>query len=78
MKGSSSSLVASIMAASSAMVYSTSGDWDVSAYPSSNKGCSSPSKDESSGKSSSSLEKDQFAPRFDGLKFIETLITAHR
>ncbi|RZC54400.1 hypothetical protein C5167_013239 [Papaver somniferum] len=79
MKGSSSSLVASIMAASSAMVYSTSGDWDVSAYPSSNKGCSSPSKDESSGKSSSSsLEKDQFAPRFDGLRFIETLITAHR
>ncbi|RZC94414.1 hypothetical protein C5167_026143 [Papaver somniferum] len=80
MKGSSSSLVASIMAASSAMVYSISGDWDVSAYPSSNKGCSSPSKDESSGKSSSSssLEKDQLAPRFDGLRFIETLITAHR
>ncbi|KAI3917982.1 hypothetical protein MKW98_000216 [Papaver atlanticum] len=79
MKGCSSSLVASIMAASSAMVYSTSGDWDVSAYPSSNKGCSSPSKDESSGKSpSSSLEKNQFAPRFDGLRFIETLITAHR
>ncbi|KAK9079795.1 hypothetical protein SSX86_001468 [Deinandra increscens subsp. villosa] len=25
-----------------------------------------------------SLEKEKFAPRFDGLKFIETLVTAHR
>ncbi|GLT69124.1 hypothetical protein SLA2020_413000 [Shorea laevis] len=25
-----------------------------------------------------SASKDKFAPRFDGLRFIETLITAHR
>ncbi|KAE8698154.1 hypothetical protein F3Y22_tig00110602pilonHSYRG00252 [Hibiscus syriacus] len=24
------------------------------------------------------LEREKFAPRFDGLRFIETLITAHR
>ncbi|KAM0046331.1 hypothetical protein Hdeb2414_s0009g00314931 [Helianthus debilis subsp. tardiflorus] len=24
------------------------------------------------------VEKEKFAPRFDGLKFIETLVTAHR
>ncbi|GAB4824934.1 hypothetical protein Ancab_007806 [Ancistrocladus abbreviatus] len=28
--------------------------------------------------SASSAERDKFAPRFDGLRFIETLITAHR
>ncbi|CAO2819361.1 unnamed protein product [Amaranthus hypochondriacus] len=26
----------------------------------------------------SSIGKEQFTPRFDGLRFIETLITAHR
>ncbi|KAK7272371.1 hypothetical protein RJT34_28914 [Clitoria ternatea] len=34
------------------------------------------SRDSSSLSSSSSPEK--FAPRFDGLRFIETLVTAHR
>ncbi|MFS7938243.1 hypothetical protein Hanom_Chr05g00437101 [Helianthus anomalus] len=24
------------------------------------------------------VEKEKFAPRFDGLKFIETLVTTHR
>ncbi|KAJ0534042.1 hypothetical protein HanPSC8_Chr09g0370991 [Helianthus annuus] len=24
------------------------------------------------------VEKEKFAPKFDGLKFIETLVTAHR
>ncbi|XP_058092345.1 uncharacterized protein LOC131238754 [Magnolia sinica] len=33
-------------------------------------------RDRSSSRDSSSTEK--FAPRFDGLRFIETLITAHR
>ncbi|MCD7450552.1 hypothetical protein HAX54_007205 [Datura stramonium] len=38
-------------------------------------------KDEScsnSVKASTSSSSDKFAPRFDGLRFIETLITAHR
>ncbi|KMT12500.1 hypothetical protein BVRB_5g104260 [Beta vulgaris subsp. vulgaris] len=30
------------------------------------------------GKQSSSIGKEKFSPRFDGLRFIETLITAHR
>lgn len=32
----------------------------------------------SSRKSSESKSSDKFAPKFDGLRFIETLITGHR
>ncbi|KAJ8626193.1 hypothetical protein MRB53_019500 [Persea americana] len=39
---------------------------------------SSSEKDAGSLGSPSSNEKDGFAPRFDGLRFIETLVTAHR
>ncbi|OVA04704.1 hypothetical protein BVC80_1719g33 [Macleaya cordata] len=78
MKGSGT-LIASIMAAST-VVCTSSGDWDVSAYPCSNKGSSSSAKDGESNKNSSgrSSDKDKFEPRFDGLRFIETLVTAHR
>ncbi|MQL90927.1 hypothetical protein Taro_023529 [Colocasia esculenta] len=30
------------------------------------------------GSGSGVLDKDKYAPRFDGLRFIETLVTAHR
>ncbi|CAL5188600.1 unnamed protein product [Lathyrus oleraceus] len=30
------------------------------------------------GKNGSSASRNKFTPRFDGLRFIETLITAHR
>ncbi|GMN27977.1 hypothetical protein TIFTF001_001883 [Ficus carica] len=36
------------------------------------------SKREGENSSSSTQSKDKFAPRFDGLRFIETLVTAHR
>ncbi|KAI4385024.1 hypothetical protein MLD38_003096 [Melastoma candidum] len=42
---------------------------------SSSSSSSSSRDDSSSGKSASS---DKFAPRYDGLRFIETLVTGHR
>ncbi|GAA0186017.1 hypothetical protein LIER_33305 [Lithospermum erythrorhizon] len=73
-----SALVAASMAAASATA--------VSASPSScskfhfttqqENGCSK-NKDKSMQEEPSS-SSDKFAPRFDGLRFIETLVTAHR
>ncbi|KAG9153868.1 hypothetical protein Leryth_005972 [Lithospermum erythrorhizon] len=41
--------------------------------------CCNKNKEESmQEESSSSSSSDKFAPRFDGLRFIETLVTAHR
>ncbi|KAG2680641.1 hypothetical protein I3843_11G108800 [Carya illinoinensis] len=84
MKGSCT-LVASMLAASTVALRSSSssGDPDPTfVYPSSNEGLSS-SSSAFSGKqrapnSHLSSNKEQFAPRFDGLRFIETLVTAHR
>ncbi|KAJ8764946.1 hypothetical protein K2173_010411 [Erythroxylum novogranatense] len=67
-------LVASVIATSTLALSSSSFDTKDVRYPSFNQGtgklggknCASPSN------------KDKFAPRFDGLRFIETLITAHR
>ncbi|KAI3707159.1 hypothetical protein L6452_25426 [Arctium lappa] len=65
MKVSCSTVVASLLAASTAAL-STSH--------------SNPNAQELRGRriEESSLEKEKFAPRFDGLRFIETLVTAHR
>lgn len=41
-------------------------------------GASGKKKDEKSASKTSSNYPDKFAPRFDGLRFIETLVTAHR
>ncbi|KAD4384806.1 hypothetical protein R6Q59_011042 [Mikania micrantha] len=64
-KLSSSAIVASVVAASTAALSSSN---------------SSSSVQELGGRKGGeiSLEKEKFAPRFDGLKFIETLVTAHR
>ncbi|KAF7805930.1 hypothetical protein G2W53_038091 [Senna tora] len=35
-------------------------------------------KDHGNSSSASSSSTEKFAPRFDGLRFIETLVTAHR
>ncbi|KAE8055028.1 hypothetical protein FH972_011898 [Carpinus fangiana] len=82
MKGSCT-LVASVLAASTFALGSSSsaGDPDPSFHPRSTEGFSSNSS--SSAKicapySHSSSNKEKFAPRFDGLRFIETLVTAHR
>ncbi|XP_022737581.1 uncharacterized protein LOC111290507 [Durio zibethinus] len=75
MKGSGP-LVASVLAASTVAFTSSSyvGTQDVSVCASSsNQGA----KNGASRKCTAS-EKEKFAPRFDGLRFIETLVTAHR
>ncbi|KAJ6301216.1 hypothetical protein OIU77_015513 [Salix suchowensis] len=68
MKGSCT-LVASVLTASTVALSS-------SAPPSSPivEGSSRPSSMEKNDVS----DKEKFAPRFDGLRFIETLVTAHR
>ncbi|KAK9079799.1 hypothetical protein SSX86_001472 [Deinandra increscens subsp. villosa] len=67
MKVSSSAIAASILAASTAALSSSSHS-------------NSSTIQELGGRKVGkiSLEKEKFAPRFDGLKFIETLVTAHR
>ncbi|EEF43465.1 uncharacterized protein LOC8288865 [Ricinus communis] len=77
MKGTCT-LVASVLAAST--VAFSAGDSDVAFHPSSNQGSSSSvmGKLGASNACAPSSDKEKFAPRFDGLRFIETLITAHR
>ncbi|KAF8379810.1 hypothetical protein HHK36_029259 [Tetracentron sinense] len=75
MKGSGT-LVASVLAAST-VALTSSGERDVAFHPCSNEDSSSSGKDAVSSSRRSS-EKGKFAPRFDGLRFIETLVTAHR
>ncbi|XP_024023823.1 uncharacterized protein LOC21398474 [Morus notabilis] len=79
MKGSGT-LVASVLAASTVALGSSSssaaGDRDVPLYPSSIVGFDSSSGRK--GQTKTSSDKEKFAPRFDGLRFIETLVTAHR
>ncbi|GMN31240.1 hypothetical protein TIFTF001_003164 [Ficus carica] len=77
MKGSGT-LVASVLAASTVALRSSAGagDRDVPFYPPSNKGCASSLARK--GQPETSSGKEKFAPRFDGLRFIETLVTAHR
>ncbi|KAJ1389749.1 hypothetical protein SESBI_38005 [Sesbania bispinosa] len=68
-----SSLLAASIAAASATAVSVSPSAQVSLQ---DGGAQRGHGGSSSTASSSSTEK--FAPRFDGLRFIETLITAHR
>ncbi|XVF12836.1 hypothetical protein REPUB_Repub08aG0154500 [Reevesia pubescens] len=74
MKGSGS-LVATVLAASTVALTSSSSagvhDVSFSLIPS-NQGANGASRNYTAS------EKEKFAPRFDGLRFIETLITAHR
>ncbi|KAI3453297.1 hypothetical protein Pfo_009960 [Paulownia fortunei] len=73
MKGTCT-LIASVVAASTVALStfsSTSGDRDNTFNPCTNQGKSMNSR-------VASLEKGKFSPKFDGLRFIETLVTAHR
>ncbi|XWS50186.1 hypothetical protein CRYUN_Cryun12cG0067400 [Craigia yunnanensis] len=75
MKGSGH-LVATLLAASTVVLTSSSsaGLHDVSfSTTSSNQGAKN-----GTSINSTTSEQEKFAPRFDGLKFIETLVTAHR
>ncbi|KAK6122510.1 hypothetical protein DH2020_043738 [Rehmannia glutinosa] len=68
-------LIASVAAASTvalASFSSTSRDRDITFNPCINQ------KGKSMNSWAGSLEKGKFAPKFDGLRFIETLVTAHR
>ncbi|KAL0542395.1 hypothetical protein IC582_022501 [Cucumis melo] len=80
MKGSCT-LLASVLAAST-MAFSSSssstGDRDLPLYPPSHQGFVPESGANRGCGADSSSEKEKFAPRFDGLRFIETLVTAHR
>ncbi|KAF8027896.1 hypothetical protein BT93_E0732 [Corymbia citriodora subsp. variegata] len=71
----SCTLAASVLAASTAAFTSTPADRSGSLCSRPNVGCSSYSNEK---KLASSKEDKLFAPRFDGLRFIETLVTAHR
>ncbi|KAK4795535.1 hypothetical protein SAY86_027861 [Trapa natans] len=80
MKGPSCAFVASVVAASTAALSSSSSSdagYRNAAYhalPNPDNGHGSSSQRKISGMDPS----DKFAPRFDGLRFIETLVTAHR
>ncbi|OAY59735.1 hypothetical protein MANES_01G055200v8 [Manihot esculenta] len=78
MKGTCT-LVASVLAASTLALSSSSAvDRDVAFYPSSNEGSTSVMGKHGSTNACQTSDKGKFAPRFDGLRFIETLVTAHR
>ncbi|XVE64580.1 hypothetical protein DITRI_Ditri07aG0111900 [Diplodiscus trichospermus] len=74
MKGTGS-LVATVLTASAVALTSssTAGIHDVSLSPTSNQGAKT-----GASRSCAGSEQEKFAPRFDGLRFIETLVTAHR
>ncbi|KAK9093781.1 hypothetical protein Scep_025250 [Stephania cephalantha] len=71
-----SSLVASIVAAS-AVALNCSAERGVSAHSCANQESSCCRKDGVNGPMKAMVE-EKFTPRFDGLRFIETLVTAHR
>ncbi|XVE58178.1 hypothetical protein DITRI_Ditri04bG0149500 [Diplodiscus trichospermus] len=75
MKGSGP-LVATVLAASTVALTSSSsaGLHDVSFSPIS----SSQGAKIGASRNCTASENEKFAPRFDGLRFIETLVTAHR
>ncbi|MBA0689819.1 hypothetical protein Goshw_010973 [Gossypium schwendimanii] len=75
MKGSGP-LVATVLVASTVALTSSSsaGVQHVSFSPTS----SSQESQNSASRNRTASEREKFAPRFDGLRFIETLVTAHR
>ncbi|KAI3439783.1 uncharacterized protein J3R85_004436 [Psidium guajava] len=81
MKGSPGALVASVLAASTAALAGASGDQNVACLPwpdNSNEGRDPSSSGSEVRADARSSAEDKFTPRFDGLRFIETLVTAHR
>lgn len=81
MKGSCT-LIASVLAASTVAISSTSyaAHPDVTFHSEGPGYCSTTQKlrSDKSRKLPLTSEKEKFAHRFDGLRFIETLVTAHR
>ncbi|KAK6250881.1 hypothetical protein QQP08_011388 [Theobroma cacao] len=78
MKGSGP-LVATVLAASTvALTSSSSSGLDVSFSPTSSDQRYNSTVKKGTSRNCTASEKEKFAPRFDGLRFIETLVTAHR
>ncbi|KAG6533401.1 hypothetical protein ZIOFF_007269 [Zingiber officinale] len=70
---------ASIAAASAAaLAAATSDHRDACSIPPSKEGSGSSRMRDAAGAGSGKGADNKFAPRFDGLRFIETLVTAHR
>ncbi|KAJ6887275.1 hypothetical protein NC651_027572 [Populus alba x Populus x berolinensis] len=72
MKGSRT-LVASVLTASTAALSSSTTSASSSSHKVSEVSSRSLSMEKNGG-----FKKEEFEPRFDGLSFIETLVTAHR
>ncbi|KAK6142607.1 hypothetical protein DH2020_022964 [Rehmannia glutinosa] len=70
-----SGVIAASVAAASASAISVSSSSSKFHFPR-EENCPEKNNENSASQGSSSSEK--FAPRFDGLRFIETLVTAHR
>ncbi|WOG98751.1 hypothetical protein DCAR_0418096 [Daucus carota subsp. sativus] len=68
------------VAASAAVVSSYSSSSDSKIHFSRQFSCTTQTQEEQKQKQikNSKSSDDKFAPRFDGLRFIETLVTAHR
>ncbi|GMH26665.1 hypothetical protein Nepgr_028508 [Nepenthes gracilis] len=78
MKGTSA-IVASVLAASTVALSSRSGDQDIALNPLSEPRYSCVDSEKCGDENARTYcVKEKFAPRFDGLRFIETLVTAHR
>ncbi|ESR52434.1 hypothetical protein CICLE_v10023139mg [Citrus x clementina] len=73
-------LVAYVLAASIVALTSSSPPKDVAFNQKKKKqgNCSTGSGKKGGWNKMTPSEKEKFAPRFDGLRFIETLVTAHR
>ncbi|GKU96463.1 hypothetical protein SLE2022_050110 [Rubroshorea leprosula] len=70
-------LAASVAAASATAISASSSSPSFSRNPNFEASTEVKKGEENSGVKRSA-SRDKFAPRFDGLRFIETLITAHR
>ncbi|KAL7102244.1 hypothetical protein ACP275_08G107300 [Erythranthe tilingii] len=70
-------VVAASVAAASASAISSSSSSSKIQFPRQDD-CSRKTNENSASQGLSSSSSDKFAPRFDGLRFIETLVTAHR
>ncbi|KAH7560852.1 hypothetical protein JRO89_XS10G0125900 [Xanthoceras sorbifolium] len=81
MRGSGALVAATMVAASTAAALTSSSSANINQITNVingiDQGFSSSGKNVRRSKCTSS-EKEKFAPRFDGLRFIETLVTAHR
>ncbi|KAL8510966.1 hypothetical protein ACS0TY_017689 [Phlomoides rotata] len=70
-----SGIVAASVAAASATAVSTASSSKIQ-FPREDDNCARKTGQNTGSQGSAS--SDKFAPRFDGLRFIETLVTAHR